>query len=272
MTVLLMLMISPVIAIDEITTPENILTETATVDDFTHTVFAEYATTTWCPSCPPASEALYTIYQSGDYSFYYVSLISDVNSIAKDRMAKYFTVAVPTVYFDGGDLNMVGNAGSVPATEAAYRALIEESGGRTVKSIELTTTATWLDNAKIEIIVTVQNTGNSIYFGKLRSYVTEIESRWVDKNGDPYHFGFLDFAINQPILLFPGSSKTFTVTWDGAADHGGQSFSDILSENIMVISTISHWIPHLRTGYETDNYKQVYLAFFVDETSGATLS
>ena len=37
--------------------------------DFTHTVFVEECTATWCPKCPFAAEALYSIYQSGDYPF-----------------------------------------------------------------------------------------------------------------------------------------------------------------------------------------------------------
>ncbi len=49
---------------------------------FTHSVFAEYGTTTTCPYCPGASNALYSIYQSDDYPFYFVSLVSNKNSNA----------------------------------------------------------------------------------------------------------------------------------------------------------------------------------------------
>ena len=243
--------------------------------DFTHTVFIEQGTATWCPNCPNAAEALYSIYQSGDYPFYYVALVHDMNPIAKERLRDYVInlyklIAFPTIYFDGGDINRVGG-GSVQSLETEYRRIIEEVGAREViQPIELDTSVIWLGNAKITITVNITNDGNFYYFGKIRSYVTEIDSRWKDDNGNPYHFGFLDFAIDKPILLPPGVNTTFTVTWDGAMDHNGESFSDILSDNVMVISTVSHWIPHFRTGYQTEEYTQRYLAFYVDQSDSAT--
>ena len=68
----------------------------------------------------------------------------------------------------------------------------------------------------------------------------------------------------------PGKSKTFTGTFDGTSDHGGQTYPDITSDNIMVISTISHWVPHYRTGYQGGKYTQHYFAFYVDQTTAAT--
>lgn len=38
-------------------------------------VFAEYATATWCPQCPVASETLYDSYMNDNTPFYYVSLV-----------------------------------------------------------------------------------------------------------------------------------------------------------------------------------------------------
>ena len=252
--------------------------ENNTLADFTHTVFIEEGTATWCPNCPFADGALYSMYQSGNYSFYYVALIHDMNEIAKDRLMDYVInlyklIAFPTVYFDGGDQNMVGRAATVEATEAAYIDIVEEVGSREVKQpIDLETSVSWEGDAKITVTVDITNNGNFFYFGKIRSYVTEIESRWDDSTGNPYHFALLDFAINRPVLLMPGKTKTITATWDGAEDHGGQTYDDITSDNIMVISTISHWIPHYRTGYESDDYIQKYLAFYVDQTSAATPS
>jgi len=249
--------------------------ENEPLNDFTHTVFVEEGTVTWCPNCPFAAEALYSIYQSSDYPFYYVALVHDMNELAKERLRDYVInlyklIAFPTVYFDNGDQNMVGRGSTVPATEAAYREIIEEVGVRKVRQpIDLVTSVTWNGNAKITVSVDITNNGNFFYFGKLRSYVTEIESRWNDNNGNPYQFGFLDFAFDRPILLIPGKTKMLSVEWDGAADHGGQTYEDITEDNIMVISTISHWIPHYRTAYETEDYIQKYFAFYVDQTSAA---
>ncbi len=230
--------------------------------EFTHTVFAEYGATTTCPYCPPTSADLYSIYQSGDYPFYYVSLVSNKNKLAGQRLYKYKTVAVPVVYFDGGDVNQVGDSGI-----AVYRNIIEDMGARQVKQkIEMTTQATWMGSAKVKVTVTVKSEG--FYIGILRSYVTEIVSRWLDADQNPYHFAFLDFAINRPVILLPGSERTFTKTFDGAETHGDQTFEDITQDNIMVISTISHWLPQKRTGYSD----KTYYAFIVDQTSADTAS
>lgn len=230
--------------------------------DFTHTTFVEYATTTWCPPCAQASEDLFTIYESGDYPFYYVSLISDVNSIAGKRMGSLGVYSIPALYFDSGYEIVIGAVG-----ETQYRTVMEETGMREVKQpLDMTTSVSWDGNAKITVTVTVTNNGNFFYFGILRSYVTEIVSRWDNYAGDPYHFGFLDFAIKKLVFIPKGQTKSYTATFDGKADHGGQTFEDITQENIMVISTVSHWIPKLKfseTGVP-------YITFYVDQTSGGT--
>ena len=233
-------------------------------DSFTHAVFAEYGATTSCPYCPSASEALYSIYQSEDYPFYYVSFIADKNTIAAKRLGAYKAIAVPVVFFDGGDVNVVGDVG-----ESVYRSNIEDMGERAVKQpLDMTTSVSWDGNAKITVSVTIKNNGNFFYLGILRSFITEIESRWNNQQGNPYHFGFLDFAFNRPILLFPRGERTFTKKWDGSKDHGGQTFEDITEDNIMAFSSVSHWIPQKRTGYED----MTYYAFIVDQSSGAVPS
>jgi len=243
--------------------------------DFTHTVFAEECTATWCPNCPTAAEALYNIYQSGDYPFYYVALVHDKSSIAKDRNRDYSfglfkIISFPTVYFDGGDTNFVGRENTVALTEAEYRTLIEQEGLRTPKQpINMESFVTWNGDAKLTVTINITNQGNLPYLGKIRSYVTEIVSRWKDYLGAPYHFALLDFAVNKIVLLMPKKTKTITGNFDGAATHGNQTFPDITSDNIMVISTISHWMPHYRIGYQSQNYTQRYFAFFVDQTTAA---
>jgi hypothetical protein len=243
--------------------------------DFTHTVFAEECTATWCPNCPFATEALYNIYQSGDYPFYYVSLVNDKSPIGKERNRDYsFGIykiyAFPTVYFDGGDTNFVGRKSTIPLTEDEYRTLIEQEGQRTPKQpITMESFVTWEGDAKITVIVNVTNEGNLPYFGKIRSYVTEIVSRWDNSLGDPYRFALLDYAINKIVLLIPKKTKTITGNFDGAANHGNQTYPDITSDNIMVISSINHWIPHYRLGYQSTNYTQRYFAHYVDQATGA---
>ena len=64
---------------EDITTEPSVETGTRSRQEFTHTVFAEDMTGTWCPYCPSASETLKDIYNTGDYQFYFVCLIEDVN-------------------------------------------------------------------------------------------------------------------------------------------------------------------------------------------------
>ncbi len=243
--------------------------------DFTHTVFAEECTATWCPNCPFAAEALYNIYHSGDYPFYYVALVNDMSRIAQDRNRDYsfgiFKIyAFPTVYFDGGDTNFVGRESTVALTEAEYRTLIEQEGLRTPKQpITMESFVSWDGGAKLTVTVNITNDGSLPYFGKIRSYVTEIVSRWEDNTGDPYHFALLDYAINKYVLLIPKKTKTIIGNFDGTADHGNQTFADITIDNIMVISSISHWVPHYRLGYQSEDYTQRYFAHYSDQATGA---
>ncbi len=241
-------------------------------NDFSHAVFTEYATTTWCSNCPPASGGLYKLFSSEEYDFHYVTLISDVNPNARNRTWNgFFNVAIPAVYVDGGFSNLIGSAGSVNATAALYEDLIAESGERSdVADVSIDSSATWDGNAKMTITITVTNNQNKFYLGFLKSYVSEIESRWNDIDGDPYHYGFLDFAVNTIIFLGPGKEKTITVEWDGAADHRGLTFEDITQDNIEIATALFNWKPHLKTGYESSGYTQKYLGFYVDECT-ATL-
>jgi len=243
--------------------------------DFTHTIFAEESTANWCPNCPMAADALYNIYDSGDYPFYYVSLVNDMNPIAKNRNQDYslgiFKIfAFPTVYFDGGNSNFIGHESTVEETEAEYRALIEQEGQRVPKQpITIESNVNWEGNATITVEVSITNDGNFLYFGKLRSYVTEIVSRWSDYEGNPYHFALLDFAINKVVLLKPGETKELMGTFDGTEIHGNQTYENITSDNIMVISTIFHWRPHFRRGFQGQGYRQKYFAFLADQTTAA---
>lgn len=251
---------------------ENYLKEEVLNLDFTHTIFAEQCTATWCPNCPMAAGALRSIYESGDYPFYYAAHVDDMNSIAKQRnrdysFGIYAIYAFPTVYFDGGNTNFIGRMTNVEATETEYRSIIEKEGQRTVKQpIKLESSVSWDGDAKITVTITATNEGSMPYFGKIRSYVTEIESRWIDYDGIPYGFAFLDYAINQFVLLLPNTPKTITGIFDGASDHDGNTYEDISQDNIQVISAIFNWIPSFRNGYQSEQYKQKYFSFAVDQT------
>jgi len=241
-------------------TAQSEITMQSTTTTFTHTVFVEEGTTTWCPNCPIAAETLYSLYNSSEYPFYFVALVSDKHPLASNRFwGHYRGMAIPTIFVDGGFDQLVGDT-------QKYRASIEEAGARSVNPLELTTNVVGHGDATLDITVTVKNTGSKKYFGYVRSYVTEIISRWNNQQGDPYHFGFLDYAVKSFISLAPQESQTFTTTFDGAATHGNLTFLDIVDDNIMVITAVASLQPHL---IAKEQYIGTHFAFYVDQTVGA---
>lgn len=122
-------------------------------EDFTHTVFCEEGTATWCGYCPEAAEALDSIYKSNDYPFYYVALIADKNDAAKDRLIQDFNIyGYPTCYIDAGYKIVVG-----ASSENTYRNRIEACGKRDVHEIELSLSVEWNGSGILDISVEITN-------------------------------------------------------------------------------------------------------------------
>ena len=210
--------------------------------DLTHTVFAEEMTATWCVYCPSAANNLQSIYASGDYPFYFVAMIDDVNDKASQRVQDdYNTGGFPTVHFDGGYESVVGSQ----SDETNFRNAIESCGDRTVPPLEVEVTAYDLGAPVMEISVTITNLDTDDYTGHLRSYISEIESRYMMDDGNPYHFGFLDYAFDIDISITAGETWEDTVIWDGSEHHDNpedpddtQYFGDIVPANIMVHAAV----------------------------------
>ncbi|MBU0496811.1 MAG: glutaredoxin [Candidatus Thermoplasmatota archaeon] len=204
--------------------------------EFTHTVFAEYATTTTCPYCPAASSQLFGIYDSGDYPFYYVSLVADKNSKIYPRVQELGVSVVPVVFFDGKYNTILGKQDD----DTVYRNVIETAGQRTVPDLDINIDVKWQGPAILKISVTVTNNEAEEYNGHLRVYIVEPEARWDDAMGDPYHFGLLHIPIDKALAVpkshpqMLADTYTFSRTWIGAL-HG---FGDITKENTMVIATV----------------------------------
>jgi hypothetical protein len=217
----------------EIKTPLNTLE-----DDFTHSVFTEFVGTTKCGYCPTASSQLYSIYDSGDYNFQYVTLVADANYIIYDRVKELGVSSVPDVYFDGGYQNILGRQDD----EQPYRNAIQQCGNRDVPDIDVDVNVQLEGNSILKISVTVKNNEPEDYNGYLRVYIVEIESRWNDATGHPQHFGVLYIPIEKSLAMPSlqaqvepiGDSYTFTRTWIGAL----YGFGDITQDNIMVIATV----------------------------------
>ena len=206
-------------------------------DNFTHTVFVEYATLTTCAPCVKASDQLYSIYNSGDLDFYYVSLVGDVgNDNIVGRLQHLKVFAYPDVLFDGGYKRIRG----AQTNENPYRNAITESGERIVPDIDIDVDVTWVGGGTLTIIVTVTNNEASSFQGMIRMYVVEKESRWLDNSGKPYHYAAIDIPIDQ-LLSVPrsnakplGDTYTYEITWEGSL----LGFGDITQENIIVFASV----------------------------------
>jgi glutaredoxin len=208
--------------------------------DFTHAVFAEYATQVSCQYCHYAREALDTIYTTGDYPFYYVSLVQDKNTHAAERINDYNIIAYPTVAFDYG-YNVT--AGGYDGVETAFRTAINQCGTRTVADIDVSLDVAWLGEATMDISVQVKNNEAAPYTGHLHVYVCEIESSlgWNDTTGHPYTFPFLEYAINEQVSNLPsGDTYENAITWDGHdyTNGYGITFGSIHYGNIAVIAAV----------------------------------
>lgn len=201
--------------------------------EFTHTVLAEFGTTSSCPHCPPVSGYLYDIQGSGEYDFYFITLNADKESLAN---ARYWEIpgasgSVPQVFFDGGYSTLIGNQGS----KTPYISKIVQSGARNVPDIDLNVAVNWLGAAEIEVTVGVTNNEGSSYTGHLHAYVTEIVSRWYDNSGKKYHYSMIGYAFNENINVGAGNTWSDTAIWDGDSH---PPYGNIQEDNIMVIVSI----------------------------------
>jgi uncharacterized membrane protein len=241
------------------------------LQNFTHAVLAEELTATWCGYCPNAAEALWNIHTSGDFEneFFYVAMIMDVNDKADERGSTDYNIpGTPTVQFDGGYRTEVG-AGDPESAEEDYRVDIDESGIRDVIPLTIDLSAVEVGPATLQISIKVTNLDSEDYTGYVRTYITEIVSRYNTSNNKPYHFGFLDYAFDEDLIITADTSWENEITWNGAdhQDSLGNDFGDINSNNIAVIAAVFNDDPHPQS---YPPYPNVYIAYYTDQAA-ATL-
>ena len=213
-------------------------------EQFTHTVFAEEFTATWCVYCPSAAENLMLVYEDVpgepyyDDNFFFVALITDVNDKADDRMGDFPDVTgYPTVIFDGNDEKVSGGQSST----SNYEQAVDSTGQRDDTAISLGIEMNHLGNDKLDISISMTwdedgSFSNPTFNGYVRAYIVEKVSRYNNYDGDPYHFGFLDYAFDQTVELEPREQQSLSTIWTGGdhQDKNGNDFSDIEYDNINV--------------------------------------
>jgi hypothetical protein len=209
--------------------------------DYSHTVFVGVAFTQTCGNCHPWNRNIHNTYSSGDYDFEYASMIvydeegKKLIKKAYEWEKTYGITSYPTSIFDGDFFRIVGNYPEL------LPSALNASGNRTVANITSNITASWLGNATINITINVKNNNESTpYNGSIRVFVTEITSRYNTSKGDPFHFGFLDFAYDENISIDAGGIIKNSTIWNGNehGDEHGNTFGDILPHNLKVILVV----------------------------------
>jgi len=195
-------------------------------EDLKHFVFIEEGTATWCNNCPKVAEILYELYTSGNNNFYYVSMIGDYKIKAKDRLEQDYNIyGYSTVYIDGGYDVILGT----DYDSTFLREKISKAENRDGPEIAVNVT-TKIDgsNNKVETEILIDNYESNTYTGRLRVYLTERISI-AGYDGNPYHFGFLDFIADEEVSVTSGSQKKVTKTYD---------ISDLDVDNLMIIAVV----------------------------------
>jgi hypothetical protein len=103
------------------------------------------------------------------------------------------------------------------------------------------------------------------YDGRIRVYLVEPTSRWQNDWGEPYHFGFLDWALDSVVSISESDTVDIVSDWY-APDHG---FSSISEDNIMAIAAAFNSEGHPRYAYPSDSLNP-FTAYYVDAAAGAT--
>jgi len=224
-----------------------------------HVVFAELGSVSWCPQCPHATEQMSKLFSmDNSSSFYYVTLAYDLNTIAAKRGRQLSDAYIPMLYLDGGY--------QVVDDITSYESAIDTLSNRETYHLKMDLSSQWRGDATIDITVSILNEDTKEYVGHLRVQMTEINSRWNNNNGDPFHYALLDYALDKYVRIPPGDKYVETATWKGSDSHGGQTYEDITQDNIMIIGTVSHWLPHLQSNPWTEPRPFRFLAQYVDET------
>ncbi|MEF8879821.1 MAG: Ig-like domain-containing protein [Candidatus Thermoplasmatota archaeon] len=234
-----------------------------------HHVFIEEGTAGWCNNCPSVAKVIDEFYKSEDSRFYYVSLVEDMNknedNIARQRLQDDYNIyGFPTLYIDGGyEVILGGND-----FRSVFSEKISKAYERNVPEVEINVDSSWNDqDEKLENMVTVRNYEEDSYEGRVKVYITEINSRWDDYNGEPYHYALLDYGINKKVEVPADGEIQINKSWDPEV----AGFSDISPENLWVVAVLFN--DEVKQRYSQPSQKKdSFDAHFSDAVSATRVS
>jgi len=223
--------------------------------EITHTVLVEDGTWTECKNCPEVAKTVHDLYESGDYNFYYISMIDDEKTASTHLKDDYNILGFPTIFIDGGYGVITGSNNF----ESVFKDKISAAKSRDTPALHLNVTATLNENKdQMKIHVFAENYGTKEYTGRLKVYLTQIISSLNDYEGNPYHFGFLDYIINEDITINAKENILKDKTWN---------VSSLDPDNLMIIATIFNLEGH-KTYSDPPSNKQPFTAYYADATNG----
>jgi len=202
-------------------------------DSYSHKVFVEAGTASFCGPCANAASEMKSLYASGEYDFEYVALVTDKNDYAAVRADELGVFSVPDYYFDGGFDNYVGSS-NLPE---GHTTTLDEAGQRSVADIDISLVVSYFEEEQSLFTIRLDVTNNeaSAYSGYLRGFVTEKVSRWSTSSGEKYTHAMIgDFAFDEEIIIAAGQTKSFSTEWD--ADFYG--VGDLSPSNTLVMVAI----------------------------------
>ena len=116
-----------------------------TQSGFTHPVFIEEGTASWCGPCRYVIPALENIWRSANYPFFYTALIDDVPA-AETRFGELGLAYFPTAYTDGGVSVQLGGSSS---SETILRNAIVDAGRQSVDEVDVIVALDWVNTSRV---------------------------------------------------------------------------------------------------------------------------
>ncbi len=220
--------------------------QNATTSGYTHTVFVEEGTATWCSACPSLINWLHNLQGTG-LNFRYVALVHDKNNVAKNRLDNEFNTGYfPTTFMDGGSRVTVGSI-----SQDSTKWYIDRAGWRTVTPLNVMVATKWTAANTIEVTIAIGNgvpANNSpdipaVQSGTDSSYPGEVCSFTAlgtdpDAHGLYYKWKFGDG--DSTLWLGPfaaGVGSTTTHSYDEYDDY------EVTVQTKDVFDVVSSWSP-----------------------------